>query len=487
MKKAIVVGAGIAGLASAVRLANKGFLVSVFEKNSYHGGKLTVIENNGFVFDAGPSLFTLPHLVEELFQISNKKVEDYFEYVRLDKTCHYFFEDGIKIFASADKKKFALEIEKKLNVPSQKVLNHLEKSKFIYEKTKPVFLEKSLHIPKNYLRKEVLSALLQVHKMSIFNTLNQANEQALGHPKLVQIFNRFATYNGSNPYKAPGVLNVIPHLEHGIGAFFPKGGMRSISNSIFQLAKDLGVEFHFNTAVKNINIENQKATGITSDNGETFNAETVVCNSDVFFAYKNLMPNIKAPQKILNRERSSSALIFYWGINKTFAELDVHNIFFSEDYKTEFEYIFEKGDVFDDPTVYIHISSKVEKSDAPEGKENWCVMVNVPADNGQDWENIIKRTRKNILQKLSRMLNIDVEELIETEEKLTPQLIASKTNSHAGSLYGTSSNDKFAAFFRHPNFSNDIKNLYFVGGSVHPGGGIPLCLLSAKIATEIIN
>ena len=198
------------------------------------------------------------------------------------------------------------------------------------------------------------------------------------------------------------------------------------------------------------------------------------------------MPEQKAPEKTLNKERSSSALIFYWGISKEFENLDVHNIFFSTDYRKEFDYIFNKHDVFDDPTVYVHISSKVEKSDAPNGKENWFVMINVPSNKNQDWESIIKKARENILKKLSRMLSTEVETLIETEEILNPLLIESKTNSFAGSLYGTSSNDKFAAFFRHPNFSSQIKNLYFVGGSVHPGGGIPLCLLSAKIACEMI-
>jgi len=486
VKKAIVIGSGIAGIAASIRLKNLGFEVDVFEKNAYFGGKLTVFSKDGYRFDAGPSLFTLPNLVDDLFEISGKNPREKFNYLRLDKTCHYFFEDGTSIFADADITKFASEIEQKIGVKSQVVINHLQKSKLIYEKTKPVFLEQSLHQFKNYFSKSVLSALLDMHKMDIFSTLNDSNQKTLKNPYLVQIFNRFATYNGSNPYEAPGIMNVIPHLEHGIGAYFPKGGMHEISNSLVELAKDLGVNFYLNTEVEKILVDEKKQSKGIVSKGKTHFSDIVVCNSDVHFAYRKLMPEQKAPEKTLNKERSSSALIFYWGISKEFKNLDVHNIFFSTDYRKEFDYIFNKHDVFDDPTVYIHISSKVEKSDAPKGKENWFVMINVPSNKNQDWESIIKKARKNILKKLSRMLNDDIETLIETEEILNPLLIESKTNSFAGSLYGTSSNDKFAAFFRHPNFSSQIKNLYFVGGSVHPGGGIPLCLLSAKIACEMI-
>ena len=189
---------------------------------------------------------------------------------------------------------------------------------------------------------------------------------------------------------------------------------------------------------------------------------------------------------MLRQPRSSSALIFYWGIRKEFHALDLHNIFFSEDYNQEFKYIFKKQQVYNDPTVYVNITSKENKSDAPKGCENWFVMVNVPSNTGQDWDNIINNVRSNILKKLSISLSVNLEDLIESETVLDPRLIESKTNSYQGALYGASSNNKFAAFLRHPNFSQQISNLYFCGGSVHPGGGIPLCLLSGKIVSDLI-
>jgi phytoene dehydrogenase-like protein len=208
---------------------------------------------------------------------------------------------------------------------------------------------------------------------------------------------------------------------------------------------------------------------------------------DVFSTYKKLMPEEAHPKRTLSQERSSSAVIFYWGVKKIFSELDLHNIFFSENYTEEFAHIFDRKTLFDDPTVYLNITSKENAADAPEGCENWFVMINAPGDYGQNWEALVAQARQNIVKKLNRLLAIDLESLIEVEDVLTPPQIEARTSSYKGALYGAASNSKFAAFLRHPNFSNPLKNLFFVGGSVHPGGGIPLCLLSAKITSELIN
>lgn len=221
--------------------------------------------------------------------------------------------------------------------------------------------------------------------------------------------------------------------------------------------------------------------------GENVLASVVVSNVDVYFTYLRLLNDQLTAKKILKQERSSSALIFYWGIKKEFRQLGLHNIFFSQSYEKEFDHIFRLKKLYEDPTVYINITSKCEPGkQAPEGKENWFVMMNVPANMGQDWDSFRENSRSNILQKLSRMLDTDIASLIETEEVLDPVLIESKTGSYQGSLYGTSSNSRMAAFMRHPNFSGQIDGLYFVGGSVHPGGGIPLCLKSAKIMADIV-
>lgn len=485
-KKAIIVGSGIAGIASAIRLQNKGYSVRVLEKNSYPGGKLTVLEGNGYRFDAGPSLFTMPNLVTELFELSGKNPSDYFNYERLEILCNYFYEDGTRISAHSDIDRFADEIDKKTTDSAEKVKKHLKKSEFIYGATEEQFLNKSLHKVKSFLSFSTLVSIMKLPFLSIFSTMNQVNEKAFSDSKTVRLFNRYATYNGSTPYKAPGILNIIPHLEFGLGAYLPHGGMHEITNSLVKLAKEIGVEFHFNEEVIAIETENKVAKSVVTKSGK-FEGDVVVCNADIHTVYEKLIPSAKKLEKVDKQERSSSALIFYWGIGKEFPELDVHNILFTEDYKTEFTHLFDSKTIYEDPTIYIHITSKHLKRDAPFGKENWFVMINVPSVYGQDWDKMVSDARKNILSKISRVLGEDIEKLIEFEEKLTPQLIQEKTNSYKGSLYGTSSNNRFAAFFRHKNFSSDYKNLFFCGGSVHPGGGIPLALSSAKIISKLIK
>ncbi len=483
--KAIVIGAGIAGIAAAVRLIKKGYTVSVFEANEYPGGKLTEIQLGNYRFDAGPSLFTLPRLVDELFELSGKNPRDYFSYQQLEILCHYFYEDGTVLHAFADQQKLLEEIELKLQIDPLPLKEYLEHSSYLFERTKHSFLEKSLHKFNTYTSSDIFKTVLSVRKLNLFKSMHDVNRKKLNHPKLVQLFDRFATYNGSNPYKAPGVLNSIPHLEFGIGSYFPTKGMHHILKACMELAEEIGVQFHFNERVKSLQINNQKVEGITTQKG-FYPAGLIVSNCDVKQSYQQLIPTYKAPKKTMEQEPSSSALIFYWGISTSFPELDVHNILFSNDYRKEFEAVFEEHTVDNDPTIYIHISSKLVPGDAPEGKENWFVMVNVPSDQGQDWEKLRLQVRERTIQKINRILKTDIEAMIEEEDYLDPVRISDRTNSFAGALYGASSNDRMAAFFRHPNFSK-INGLYFVGGSVHPGGGIPLCLLSAKIATDLID
>jgi phytoene desaturase len=485
MKQAIVIGSGIAGIASALRLRAKGYDVSVFEKNAYTGGKLSEIRLNAYRFDAGPSLFTLPEQVDELFYLFGENPREHFNYKQLDTVCNYFWDDGSRLNASGNTEKFAHEAARVCGGDEKSIHRYLKKSRFIYETTAPVFLDQSLHKLKNYLNVKTLKGVLRMPVLGIFGKLNNANTKQLKNEKLVQLFNRYATYNGSDPYRAPAVLQSIPHLEFHTGAWLPEGGMRSISKSLTELAVRHGIQFYYSTEVKKIRIAQNCVSGIES--GTTFYpADLVVCNSDVFTAYRSLLCDYKAPERILHQERSSSALIFYWGIGKHFDALDVHNIFFSSDYREEFRLLFEGKTVSEDPTVYVHITSIHEKQDAPEGCANWFVMVNVPGDTGQDWEKLRTKIRKSILQKLERNLGEAIEPLIETEDYLDPRRIATRTFSHQGSLYGASSNSMFAAFLRHANFSSSIKNLWFCGGSVHPGGGIPLCLKSAKIAASMI-
>ncbi len=484
MSKAIVIGAGVAGLATSIRLRAAGYAVTVYEANNYPGGKLTEIRLGSYRFDAGPSLFTLPDHVDRVISVAGKNPRDYFNYKKKSIACHYFWEDGTRFVAPADPEKMAVDAEKTFNVDAGEIREYLKHSSKMYRLTTKVFLEKSLHKASTYLTMDTVSAIVNIFGLNLSKTMDEVNSKKFSDPKLVQLFNRYATYNGSSPYLAPGILTMIPHLEHNVGTYFPEGGMHAITRALYETAKDVGVEFVFGQKVNKIHTQGKRITGVEA--GAMQEADLVVSNMDIVPTYRKLMPDIEPPEKTLKQERSSSALIFYWGVRKEFGELDLHNIFFSESYKQEFEAVFNEGKVINDPTVYVHISSKEEPGDAPEGCENWFVMINVPGNTGQNWDEMISDCRANIIAKLNRILNTDLEPLIEVEDMLEPRTIESRTSSYQGSLYGSSSNSKFAAFLRHPNFKTKVKGLYFCGGSVHPGGGIPLCLLSAQIVGDMV-
>ena len=486
MQKAIVIGAGIAGIATSIRLARQGYEVKVYEANSYPGGKLTTLQHGDYRFDAGPSLFTLPKLVEELFLLCGEKPKDHFTYQIKDSICNYFWNDGKTYQMPAGVDNIVDSLVDNFDADRTSVERYLNRSKLKYEITAPVFIERSLHKISSFINKETIMAMASIPKLGINTSMHKINSKAFRNPKLVQIFDRFATYNGSSPYQTPGIMSMIPHLEMGIGTYFPNGGMVNITNSFVALAERQGVSFVYGTKVQRIIKANRAAIGVDVENEKVL-ADIVVSNMDVFSTYKHLLPEKDWPLKTLAQEQSSSALIFYWGISKSFPNLSLHNILFADDYKGEFEKIFKSKTIVEDPTVYINISSKANPSDAPRDSENWFVMINTPGNYGQDWDAMIAEARRNIIIKINKVLKVDIESLIVIEDVLDPRLIESRTQSHRGALYGTASNNKLSAFLRHANFNKKIKNLYFCGGSVHPGGGIPLCLQSAAIVSDLIS
>ncbi len=482
-KKSIVIGAGIAGLATAIRLRKQGFEVKIFESAHIAGGKIREYTWQDFRFDCGPSLFTLPELVDELFVLCGKNPGDYFNYRPLQSITRYFYEDGIEINAFAEPGKFAKEVKDKLKVDEEIVLRFLQKQEKSYRLLAPIFLENSIHQFAKLFKFRNIPALWHVSNPKFLWSMNKVNHDWFRENHLISLFNRYGTYNGSNPYVMPSLFNIISHLEHNVGAYLPEKGMKDIVNSVYKLAVEEGVEFEFGSYVDKINVEEGKATGIRS-NGMNYMADVVVSNMDVNNTFSKLLPEVKPPKIYLNNQKSTSALIFHWSIVGEYPKLDLHNILFANDYKEEFECLFDKQTIYYDPTIYIYISSKMVKTDAPQNHENWFVMINTP--HLGNWKLDVDAVKKNILRKIEKYTSIKIGDRILNENIITPEQLAETTHSYLGSLYGASSNSIISAFLRHPNFSK-VRNLYFCGGTVHPGGGIPLALMSAKIAASLIN
>jgi phytoene desaturase len=483
--KVIIIGSGVAGMTCAIRLRARGFEVTVFEKNTYPGGKLSDFNMGPYHFDKGPSLFTQPENFRELFSLAGRKLEDYLSIINLKESNRYFFEDGTIVHAYTSPSEFDREIQHKLGEPQGRVLSYLRKSGNAYSAIGSIFLDYPLAKLRRWLSMRVLRAFATVRYWQIFKSVHEVNRSRFKSIKAVQIFDRFATYNGSNPYRAPGMLTMIPHLEHTEGAFYPKGGMISLTQALYRLATELGVIFHFSEAINEIVVEGSTVAGVKSLNN-FYAADAVVSNVDVYFTYQKLLNDLGRTRQIDLQERSTSAVVFYWGINQSFPQLDLHSIFFSDDYEREFKELFTNKILPTDPTVYVNITCKKDADHAPRGHENWFVMVNAPAVKGKDWSSELFRLRKTVLSKLTRILKKDVEQCIVAEKTWLPDGIERDTASYLGSLYGTSSNDRLAAFVRHANDSSRYKKLYFCGGSVHPGGGIPLCLKSARLVEQLI-
>jgi len=484
-KKVIVIGGGIAGLAASIRLSKAGFSVELLEANETVGGNIGEINSNGFRWDTGPSILTKPEYIEELFHLCSVDPKDYVRFQKIEPLFRYFFSDGTFIDSFSDREKFQAELELKTSEPFSNVTKLLDDSKEIFRLTNEVFLQRSLHEFKNYFDLATLRGILRFNRVRAFSSMHKYNRKVFTDKRLVQLFDRYASFNGSNPFEAPATLNVITHFAVNNGSYLPEGGMVSIAKTLHQLALHAGVEIKTSCPAKKIVTADGKISGVETGKG-FLPADIVVSNADIHYTYKELLPEFKMPNLISNQPRSSSVIVFYWGIKKIFPEVELHNTFFGKNDKEEYDALFGRQTITNDPTVYLYNSSKLNPRDAPPGMSNWFVMVSAPYNSGQDWDTIVPKVKMDVLKKISETLQEDIQPLIVTENILTPAMIENKTHAWLGSIYGNSSNKIFSAFLRHPNFSRKIKGLYFCGGSVHPGAGLPLCLLSAKITSELV-
>jgi phytoene desaturase len=489
MKKVIVIGAGLGGLSAAIRLAAQGFSVTVLEKNQNVGGKVNLVETNGYSFDTGASLLTMPHVLRELFDAANRRLEDYLELVQLDPICRYFWTDGTIFDASQNIEQTEAQIAALEPNDVTGFRRFITDSQRKYEVAEKTFLAHSLNDLPKLLRPKYARDLAAI---SSWRTLDSHVKKYFRSPKLQQLFNRFATYNGSSPYQTPATFALIPFVEFGLGAWYTRGGIYQIPQALERLARELGVEIRTDCAVEEIVVANRKAVGVKIKNGETLSADFIVSNADAVETYRSLINQKSRPSfsdaKLEKIEPSCSGFVLLLGTKKKCEQLAHHNIFFSDDYKAEFDALFKEKRPAENPTIYICATSRTDATQAPVGHENLFVLINAPYTSEQtDWKREANPYRDLIVKKLESFGLDGLENEIDFEQILTPEDFETKYRANHGSIYGVSSNGTFSAFLRPPNQARDIKNLFFSGGATHPGGGMPLVMLSGKMAAELIS
>jgi len=488
-EKAIVIGAGLGGLAVAALLAADGYNVHVFEKNSSPGGKMQQIKQKGYRFDTGPSLLTMPFILEKLFTRCGKDIRQYLEWIDAEPLCRYFYRDGVVFDNFNDRKKTIAEISRFAPDDAESYTKFLEYSKTIYDRTADAFLFNPLYSIKDLGNLNPVDFL----KIDAFSTVSERVDQYFESPYLRTFFKRFTTYNGSSPYKAPATLNVIPHVELNQGGYYVKGGMYKIAIALQQLAEELGAIFHFNKTVAQIDIHDTRVTGVSVDGvPDTTSCDLLFANSDATDTLLNLIPKTstskRKQKKQASIEPSCSGFVMLLGCNRTWEQLVHHNIFFSDDYRREFRDIFDKRAMPSDPTIYVANTSHSDPNHAPEHSSNLFILVNAPyVTDTQNWRDIEKTYSTFIIERLQEAGLHHLKESIEFRHTITPPDFMKFYGSNQGSIYGTSSNSKFSAFVRPRNKLREFENLYMVGGSTHPGGGIPLVVQSAFNAMNLLS
>ena len=495
MAKIIVIGAGVGGMATAARLAKAGHSIDIYEASDRVGGKCRTIWIDGYGFDTGPSLLTLPAVYRDLFLKTGKRIEHILDIEPVDPAFDYFFHDGTRItFPNLSLSKTCDEIETKLGKRAgDEWHNLMQRAEHMWDVSRGPFIESELKsIWSLITRKGLLSDLKMI---APFTSLQKLTRKYTNNLYLAKIVDRYATYSGSDPRKVPGVLLTIAFVESSFGAWHIKGGLGKLSTALQSRCEELGVKFHFNSPVTQILNDGLKATGVHVG-GEDILSEVVIANADSEVIYNKLISpkvrKVKSERKKLKRSQKSLAgFSLLLGLDNSkisgpVPQMNHHSIYFPENYFKEFDQIFVEKIPVSDPTIYICAPKDSELVDN-KNKEAWFVLVNAPThdpEKGWDWRKDSASYAQEIITKLDN-LGLRVSERLDVLEIRTPFDLQNEVSAPGGSIYGTSSNGSRSAFLRARNRS-PLKNLYCVGGSAHPGGGLPLVGISAEIVADAI-
>lgn len=479
LKRAVIIGGGLGGLATAIRLQAFGWGTTVCEAGPTLGGKMNRWTSHGFTFDTGPSLITMPWVFQETFRAGGADLHDYVDLRPLDPIAEYRFADGARFSYSSQIPDLLSTLSKFAPDDISGFFRFLQLGSRLFAVSKATFFSAT---PFEAPLPEHRSLLRHFPLRNAWGNYNQTVERLFRSPYLRQLFNRYPTYVGSSPYSSPATLLVIPYIEFVFGGYYVNGGLYRIVEGMIDIARRGGVQMLPDTRVHRILTKGSRVTGVQTEEGQTLQADVVVSNGDAALTPELLGQN---PEKISNR--SMSGLVFLFGIDRELPEVHNHTVMFSEDYRREFGHIFNEQRFPDDPTVYVNVPSRSDRTMVPGRGETVFVMANAPATDGRWTDQQIADARERVFRTLRRSGFPDFSANIVTSDVWTPTRIAERYLMPGGAIYGTDSHGWRNAFFRPPNAHGKVKGLYHVGGSSHPGGGTPTVLMSAAITSRLIQ
>jgi phytoene desaturase len=486
MTSVLVIGAGLGGIATAARLAQKGLQVTVHEKCNQAGGRCGRLVNDGHTFDTGSTMYLMPELYAKAFADLGERIEDHLDLRRIDPTYHIHFCDGTTLALTSDLKSMQDQLEEIEPGSFAGFLRYLSEGYLHYKLSLPNIVERNFNnwleffSPKNLF----LFARLKAH-LNHYRHIGRYFKD----PRLRLAFSFQNMYMGLNPYDAPAIFSLLQYSEFADGVWFPMGGMYSIIEALVAIAENLGVEFVYDSPIVKIDVEDRIATGVTLAGGQKIRANLLVANADLPYVYRDLLPDDGTSDRLERLNYGCSALMFYWGVDKRYPQLRPHNLFFVEDLKQGFDPIFKDATVPEDPNFYMHAPVRMDPSLAPNGQDTLVVGIPAGCLDGtvpQDWDAIRARMRQVVLQRLKTIGIDDLADHIKFEASSTPHDWNQRLNLVKGSTHGLNHNLLQLGYLRPKNRHQRYRNLYFVGASTHPGTGLPTVLVSARLAAERI-
>jgi len=489
-----VIGSGLGGLSAAATLAARGYKVTVFEKNSWLGGKAAVLAEDGFRFDMGPTILLRPSVLRRIFAEAGRDLDDYVKMVRLDPQWRCFFDDGLVLDLKHDNAEMAASLDALRPGMGGRFREFMELSEQLHAISDRFFFWRSVGSMRDTF--EIggafqLSVLRDVMRMRLGQTVGGTIREFIPDGRVAQMLDHYTQYVGSSPDASPAILCAIGHMQSEEGIWYPMGGTRAVPEALTRLGSELGVEYRTSTEVERLVTANGKVTGLVTAEGETFACDAVVSNEDAVRTYRELLGG-KVAEKF-NRQReyepACSGVVLYLGLNKRYEHLAHHDFVFSRDPHEEFHHIYDLGVPAPDPTCYLASTTGTEAATAPAGGDALYILVHAPyLRPGQDWSKMLPEYRQVILNKLKRTAGLtDIEDRIVFERALTPEDIHNRYKVLNGAIYGIASHGRWNGAFKPANASRLMDGLFLAGGAAHPGPGMPMVMMYGWIAADAVD